>query len=77
MLLRGLPEPVDPQEQAIHRNLQALVETAAVQQAESSASQHRLTTACPTGGTGLRQSNRSVHSPLLLPGMGQEAMATP
>ena len=38
MLLRGLPEPVDPQEQAVHRNLRALVETAAVQQAESSAS---------------------------------------
>ena len=31
MLLRGLPEPTDPQEQAIHQNLQALVETAAVQ----------------------------------------------
>ena len=31
MLLRGLPEPNDPQEQAIHRNLRALVETAAIQ----------------------------------------------
>ena len=31
MLLRGLPEPVDPQEQVVHRNLRALVETAAVQ----------------------------------------------
>ena len=31
MLLRGLPEPNDPQEQAIHRNLRALVETVAVQ----------------------------------------------
>jgi len=38
MLLRGLLEPVDPQEQMVHRNLRALVETAAVQQAESSAS---------------------------------------
>ena len=38
MLLHGLPEPNDPQEQAIHRNLLALVETATVQQAESSAS---------------------------------------
>ena len=31
MLLRGLPEPNDPQEQAIHQNLRALVETATVQ----------------------------------------------
>ena len=38
MLLRGLPEPIDPQEQAVHRNLRALMETAAIQQAESSAS---------------------------------------
>ena len=33
--LCGLPELNDPQEQAIHRNLRALVETSAVQQAES------------------------------------------
>jgi len=38
MLLRGLPEPNDPQEPVIHQNLRALVETAAVQQAESFAS---------------------------------------
>ena len=38
MLLRGLPELNYPQEQEIHQNLQTLVETAAVQQAESSAS---------------------------------------
>ena len=31
MLLHGLLEPVDPQEQAIHQNLWALVETATVQ----------------------------------------------
>ena len=31
MLLRGLAEPVDPQEQAVHQNLRALVETTAVQ----------------------------------------------
>ena len=31
MLLRGLPELADPQEQAIHQNLRALVETTAVQ----------------------------------------------
>ena len=38
MLLRGLLEPVGPQEQAIHQNLRALVESITVQQAESSAS---------------------------------------
>ena len=38
MFLRGLSELNDPHEQAIHRNLQALVETATVQQAESSVS---------------------------------------
>ena len=36
MLLRGLSKPNDPHEQVIHRNLQALVETAIVQQVESS-----------------------------------------
>ena len=38
MLLRGLSEPNDPHEQAIHQNLRALVETTVVQQAESSVS---------------------------------------
>ena len=38
MLLRGLPEPNNPQEQVVHWNLRALVETAAAQQAEGSAS---------------------------------------
>ena len=38
MLLRGVPELVDPQERAVYRNLRVLVEAAAVQQAESSAS---------------------------------------
>ena len=38
MLLHGVPKLVNPQEQAVYQNLWALVETAAVQQAESSAS---------------------------------------
>ena len=38
MLLRGIPEPTDPKERAVYRNLQALVEAAAIQQAESSTS---------------------------------------
>ena len=36
MLLRDLPEPNDPHEQAIHQNLRALLETAVIQQAEYS-----------------------------------------
>ena len=40
MLLRGQSKLNDPHEQAIHRNLRALVETTVVQQAESSASRH-------------------------------------
>ena len=31
MLLRGLPKPIDPQEQMIHQNLQALMKTIAIQ----------------------------------------------
>ena len=38
MLLRGVPEPVDPQERAVYWNLRVLVEATAVQQEESSAS---------------------------------------
>ena len=38
MRLRGVPEPVDPQERAVYRNLRVLVEAAAVQQTESSTS---------------------------------------
>ncbi|XP_066394046.1 uncharacterized protein [Miscanthus floridulus] len=38
MLLRGVPEPVDPQERAVYQNLWVLVEAASVQQVESSAS---------------------------------------
>ena len=38
MLLRGQFEPNNPHERAIHRNLWALLETAAIQQAECSMS---------------------------------------
>ena len=31
MLLRGVPEPVDPQERAVYLNLWVLIEAAAVQ----------------------------------------------
>jgi len=67
MLLHGLPEPNDPQEQMIHRNLRAQVETAAVQQAESSASRHRLAASLPTRGVGTHQTNLPTRSPLQPP----------
>ena len=38
MLLRGVPEPVDPREWEVYRNLRVLVEATAGKQAESSAS---------------------------------------
>ena len=77
MLLRGLLEPIDPLEQAIHRNLQTLVETAAVQQAESSTSRNRLAASLLTRGVGTHQTNRSIYSPLQSLGTEQEATAAP
>ena len=77
MLLRGLPKPNDPQEQAIHQNFWALVETAAVQQAESSASQHQLAASLPTRGVWTHQTNRSIRSPLQPPSVAQEAAPVP
>ena len=53
MLLRDLPKLNDPRRRAIHQNLQALLETAAVQQAEYSVSQ--LMTSHPVRGTGTQQ----------------------
>ena len=46
MLLRGLSKPNDPHEQAIHQNLRALVETAAIQQAECSTTPTRVHVLC-------------------------------
>lgn len=48
MLLHSLPEPTNPKEQAIHWNLRALVETAAIQQAKSSISRQQHSVSCPT-----------------------------
>jgi hypothetical protein len=60
MLLRNLPEPADPQQQALHHNVWMLVERAAVQQAESSVSCHRHAVFCPVGRAGSQQPNPSV-----------------
>ena len=63
MLLRGLSEPNDYRERAIHRNLRALVETAAVQQAECSVSRRRLATSLSVRGIGTQQMGRYPLSP--------------
>ena len=63
MHLRGLSEPNDPREWVIHRNLRALVETAAVQQAECSVSRCRLATSLPVRGTGMQQMGHYTLSP--------------
>ena len=77
MLLRGVPEPVDPQERAVYRNLRVLVEAATVQQAESSTSRLRPASSLATGGTGTRQTDRSIRSPLQPSGAARGAATTP
>jgi hypothetical protein len=41
MLLRNMPEPSNPQARRIQDEVQTLLQVAAIQQAESSASRHR------------------------------------
>ena len=53
------------------------METATVQQAESSASRHRLAASLPTRGVGTHQTNRSTRSPLQPPSAAQEATSAP
>ena len=77
MLLRDLSEPNDPHEQVTHRNLRALVETTAVQQAESSISRRQLVTSLTTRGMGTRQTGRSTRSPRRSPSAAQEAALAP
>jgi hypothetical protein len=50
MLLCNLPEPADPQQQELHRNIRTLVERAAMLQMESSVSCHRHAASYPVGG---------------------------
>ena len=77
MLLRGLSEPNDPREWAIHRNLRALVETAAVQQAECSVSRRQLVTSLPVWGTGTQQMGHYTLSPQQPLSATHEATAAP
>jgi len=77
MLLRVLSEPNDPRERAIHRNLRALVETAAIQQAECSVSRHQLATSLPVRGTGMQQMGHYPLSPQQQLSVRHEAAAAP
>ena len=77
MLLRGLSEPNDPHEQAIHRNPRALVETATVQQAECSVSRRRLATSLLVRGTGTQQMGHYTLSPQQPLSTTHEAAAAP
>ena len=77
MLLRGVPEPIDPQERAVYQNLWALVEATVVQQAKSSTSRLRQAPSLPTRGLGMHQRDRSICSPLQSPSAAREAAATP
>jgi hypothetical protein len=63
MLLRNLPEPADPQQQELHHNIWMLVERAAVQKVESSASHHQHAVSYLIGGVGSQQPNPSVTAP--------------
>jgi hypothetical protein len=46
MLLCNLPEPADPQQQELHRNIRTLVEGVAMQHAESYVSRHQQAASC-------------------------------
>ena len=77
MLLCSLSEPNDPHERAIHRNLQALLETAAVQQVECSILRHRLMTSLLVRGTGTQQMGHYALSPQQPLSAAHEAATTP
>ena len=77
MLLRGLSEPNDPHERAIHRNLRALVDTATIQQEECSVSRRRLVTSLPDRGTGTQQMGQYTLSPQQPLSTAHEAATAP
>jgi len=77
MLLCDLPEPNDPRRWAIYQNLRALLETAAIQQAEYSVSRCRLTTLLPIRGTGMQQTGHYTLSSPQPPIAAQEATTAP
>ena len=77
MLLRDLPKSNDPRGRAIHQNLRALLETAAVQQAECSVSRCRLATSLPVRGTRTQQMGHYTLSSPQPPIAAQEAANAP
>jgi hypothetical protein len=60
-LLRAMPAPSTPEARNLHREVQALIEQAAVQQAESSASRIRQQGDAPSDG-GAQGAEPSVHA---------------
>jgi hypothetical protein len=62
-LLQAMPEPSTPLGRNLRREAQVLIEQAAVQQAESSASRMRSTVPKPAGGTAHQDHEASVHTP--------------
>src|SRR6185312_15622153 len=58
-----MPEPSTPSGRNLRREAQALIEQAAVQQAESSASRIRSIAPKQPGGTARQDHKASVHSP--------------
>src|SRR6185312_9713042 len=72
-LLQAMPEPSTPSGRNLRREAQALIEQAAVQQAESSASRMRSKAPEQPGGTAHQDREVSVHTPPA--GKGKAAVA--
>jgi hypothetical protein len=62
ILLRAMPEPSTPEGRNLRKEAQALLEDAAVQQAESSASRMHSVISARAGGTARRDREDSVHT---------------
>jgi hypothetical protein len=52
ILLQTLPEPQDPTQRDLHRQVRNLVELAAIQQAASSSLHRHQAASCPAGDAG-------------------------
>ena len=64
ILLRAMPEPSMPVGRNLHREAWILIEQAAMQQAESSASRVPLAPSVKASGTAPKDCEASVHTPL-------------
>ena len=63
LLIRAMPEPSTPEGRNLCKEAQALLEDAAVQQAESSASRMRSVASARAGGASQHDREASVHTP--------------